>query len=131
MATNPAVPFWDEGNTFTGHASAAVTGKRFVSISGPRVDGNPRVAHAAQGTNGKRAVGVAAYDAPSGGKVTVYSGPGIVMPVTAAGAISAGDDVYSDANGKATATSPGAGARPSGTALDDAADGTDAVVKLA
>ena len=129
MATNPAVPFWDEGNTFTGHASTAVTGKRFVSISGARVDGNPRVAHAA-GSATVRAVGVAAYDAASGAKVTVYSGPGIVMPVTAAGAITAGQDVYSDAQGRATATQP-TGARPAGVALDDAADGTDAVIKLA
>ena len=129
MATNPAVPFWDEGNTFTGHASTAVTGKRFVSISGARVDGNPRVAHAV-GSATVRAIGVAAYDAASGAKVTVYSGPGIVMPVTAAGAITAGQDVYSDAQGRATATQP-AGARPAGVALDDAADGTDAVIKLA
>ena len=131
MANNIAVPFWDEGNTITCHASAAVTGKRFVSISGARVEGNPRVAHVAQGTNGKTPLGVSGYDAPSGGKVSVYSAPGIVMPVTASGTITAGDDVYSTADGKATSTSPGAGARPSGTALDDAADGTDAVIKLA
>ena len=129
MATNPAVPFWDEGNTFTGHASAAVTGKRFVTISGPRVDGNPRVAHAAQ-TATTKPVGVAAYDAPSGGKVTVYSAPGIVMPVTASGAITAGAPVFSTADGKATATAV-ADAEPAGHALDDAADGTDAVIKLA
>lgn len=131
MATNPAVPFWDEGNTFTGHADGAITGKRFVMISGARVDGNPRVKHVAQGTNAKRPVGVSGFDAASGDKVTVYSSPGIVMPVTAVGAITAGDPVYSDAAGKATSTSPGAGAVPAGTALDDAADGTDAVIKLA
>lgn len=128
MASNPAVPFWDEGNTFTGHASAAVTGKRFVSISGARVDGNPRVAHAV-GSATVRSVGVSAYDAASGAKVTVYSAPGLIMPVTASGAITAGQDVYSDANGKATATQP-TNARPAGVALDDAADGTDAVIRL-
>lgn len=128
MATNPAVPFWDEGNTFTAHASANVTGKRFVSISGARVDGNPRVAHAA-GSATVRSVGVAAYDAASGRKVTVYSAPGLIMPVRASGAITAGQDVYSDANGNATATQP-AGARPAGVALDDAADDTDAVIRL-
>lgn len=130
MATNPAVPFWDEGNTFTGHASAAVTGKRFVTISGARVDGNPRVAHAASAAAVKP-VGVAAYDAASGAKVTVYSAPGIVMPVTADGSITAGAPVFSTAAGKATATDPGTGSSPAGYALDDAADGTDAVIKLA
>lgn len=129
MATNPAVPFWDEGNTLTCHASAAVTGKRFVTISGARVDGNPRVNHAV-GSATAKALGVSAYDAASGAKVTVYSGPGIVMPVTASGAITAGQDVYSTADGKATATQP-TGARPAGIALDDAADGADAVIKLA
>jgi hypothetical protein len=128
MAINPAVPFWDEGNTFTGHASAAVTGKRFVSISGARVDGNPRVAHAV-GSATVRSVGVAAYDAASGTKVTVYSAPGLIMPVVADGAITAGQDVYSTAVGKAIATQP-TGARPAGVAVDDAADGTDAVIRL-
>lgn len=130
MATNPAVPFWDEGNTFTGHASAAVTGKRFVTISGARVDGNPAVAHAASAAAVKP-VGVAAFDAASGAKVTVYSSPGIVMPVTASGAITAGAPVYSTADGSATSTAPVAGALIAGYALDDAASGADAVIKLA
>lgn len=128
MATNPAVPFWDEGNTITCHASAAVTGKRFVSISGARVDDNPRVNHAV-GSATKKALGVSGYDAASGDKVTVYAGPGLVMPVTAAGAITAGAFVYSDAAGKATSTQP-TGAIVLGIALDDAADGTDCPVKL-
>ena len=127
MATNPAVPFWDEGNTFTGHASAAVTGKRFVTISGPRVEGNPAVAHAA-GTATTKAVGVAAYDAAAGTKVTVYSGPGIVMPVTAGAAIAAGAPIYSLADGRATSVATG---NIVGWALDDAAVGADCPVKLA
>lgn len=126
MATNTAVPFWDEGNTITCHASAAITGKRFVAISGARVEGNPRVAHAA-GTATTKALGVAGYDAASGAKVSVYSAPGLVMPVTASGAITAGDDVYSAADGRATATVTGLMV---GIALDDAADGTDCPIKL-
>ena len=129
MATNPAVPFWDEAESFTCHASAAVTGKRFVVIAGARVDGNPRVGHAVSAARVKP-VGVSAYDAASGAKVSVYSGPGIVMPVTASGAITAGQDVYSTADGKASATVV-AGAPVAGWALDDAADGADAVIKLA
>lgn len=128
MAVNPAVPYWDEANTFTGRASATITGKRFVTISGARVDGHPRVNHA-EGSATKRAVGVSAYDAPNGGDVTVYSGPGIIMPVTASGAVTAGQDVYSTPTGAAIATQP-TGARPAGMALDDAADGADLPVKL-
>lgn len=129
MATNPAVPFWDEGNTFTGHASTAVTGKRFVAISGARVDGNPRVAHAVNSATSVT-VGVSAYDAASGAKVSVYSGPGIVMPVTAAVALTAGDVVYSDAAGKAVKVAPAGAVKPAGLVLDDAAIDADAVVKL-
>lgn len=130
MATNPAVPFWDEAESFTCHASAAVTGKRFVAISGARVDGNPRVASAASSATVKP-FGVSAYDAASGAKLTVYTKPGLIMPVTASGAITAGAPVFSTADGRATATNPGGTGIVAGWAADDAADGTDAVIKLA
>ena len=128
MAINPAVPFWDEGNAFTCHASAAVTGKRFVSISGARVDGNPRVKHTV-GSATVRAIGVAAYDAALGAKVTVYSAAGIVMPVTTAVAVTAGDLLYSDATGAAVKVAP-TGAPAVAVALDDAASGEDVPAKL-
>ena len=128
MATNPAVPFWDEGNTITCHASEALTGKRFVHVSAPRTDGNPTVDHSV-GAAGKRVLGVTARDAASGEKVSVYSAPGLVMPVTTAEAISAGALVYSDADGKAVDTQP-TGALVAGIALDDAADGADCPIKL-
>lgn len=130
MALNPAVPFWDEGNTITCHATAAVTGKRFVSSSGARVEGNPAVAHAA-GAVAVKPVGVSAYDAAIGGKLSVYSAPGLVMPVTAAVALVAGQPVYSAVDGRATNVAPVAGALIAGYALDDAAIGADAVIKLA
>jgi hypothetical protein len=130
MAVNPAVPFWDEGNAITGHAQTNVLGKRFVTIVGARVDGNPRVGHAV-GSATVKAIGVSAYDAAAGLKVTYYGAPGIVMPVTAAGPITAGAPVFSDAAGKATATNPGGTSLVAGWAMDDAADGTDAVIKLA
>lgn len=126
MAVNPAVPFWDEGNTITCHATAAVTGKRFVTVSGPRQGGNPAVAHAA-GTAGTKALGVSARDAASGEKFSVYSSPGLVMPVTPAVAITAGQPIYSAADGRATNVATG---QQVGTALDDAAVGVDCPVKL-
>lgn len=129
MATNTAVPFWDEGNTITCHASAAVTGKRFVTISGARVEGNPRVAHAA-GTSTTKALGVSGYDTPSGGKVSVYAAPGLVMPVTQAAGVAAtaGQLAYSDATGAATNVATGLVV---GTYLDDVAAGGEAVIRLA
>lgn len=127
MATNPAVPLWDEADTITCHAETAVTGKRFVHVSGPRVGDNPQVEHQV-GAAGKKALGVSAYDAAAGAKVSVYAGVQ-VMPVTASGAITAGQVVYSAADGKAVAAQP-AGALPAGIAVDDAADGADCPVYL-
>lgn len=127
MATNPAVPFWDEGNTITARGSAAITGKRFVTVSGARIDDNPAVAHAA-GTATTKALGVSARDAAVNEPVTVYSAPGLVMPVTTADALTAGAAVYSAADGRATTTATGVIV---GYALDDAAPGTDALIKLA
>ena len=128
MATNPAVPFWDEGNTITCRASAAVTGKRFVTVSGARIDdGNPAVAHAA-GTATTKALGVSSRDAAVNEPVSVYSAPGLVMPVTTADALTAGEAVYSAVDGRATTTATGAIV---GYALDDAAVGTAALIKLA
>lgn len=128
MANNPAVPFWDEGNTITCHASAAITGKRIVSVSGARVDGNPRVSHQV-GSATVRGLGVSAYDAASGAKVSVYTAPGIVMPITVTGAVTAGADLYAAADGRGTSTQP-TGARPFAVALDDAADGTDVPARI-
>lgn len=127
MATNPAVPFWDEDDTVTCHAETAVTGKRFVTVSGPMVGGNPQVEHQV-GAAGKMVLGVAAYDAAAGAKVSVYN-RSQVMPVTAGEAIVAGDLVYSAADGRAVKTPP-AGALVAGIALNDAALGADCPVKL-
>lgn len=128
MATNPCVPFWDEGNSFTCHASAAITGKRFVSISGARVGDNPRVNHAV-GSATRRAIGVSGYDAASGAKVTVYAAPGLVLPITTSEAITAGDQLYSAADGTAVKTQP-TNAPVLAVALDDAASGADVVARL-
>jgi hypothetical protein len=128
MATNPAVPFWDEGTAITGQASAPVTGKRFVRVSGPRVGEQVRIAHAGAGT---RALGVSAHDAAVDQLVTVYSAPGLVMPVRANGAITAGDLVeIAGAGANAGSVATLAAGVAVGKALDDAAAGADAVIKL-
>lgn len=125
MATNPAVPFWDKAETVTCHAPGAVTGKRFATITGARTDGKPTIGHAA-GTAGTRALGVTAHDAAAGTDVTVYKGKQ-VMPVTAAVAITAGELLYSAADGRATNVATG---NVVAIAVDDAAAGADVPASL-
>lgn len=116
-------PFWDVADTLTCHAEAAVIGCRFVSISGPRVDGNPQVSHTAAGAE---AFGVAARDKGAGEKVMVHRAPTIVAPVeVGATPLAAGDAVQSDAVGRAI---PLAAGKKLGIAMDDVAAGGFALI---
>jgi hypothetical protein len=121
--TNAAVPFYSEGKEFTCHCGAAVTGKRFVAVSGNQIDERPVVSHAGAGAV---VLGVSGYDAALGAGVTVYR-KGNVMPVTAGAALTAGQQVQSDANGQAIPLASGVAA---GIALADAANGTEAKIAL-
>lgn len=121
MATG--VPYYQPGDTPTGHASGAITGKRFVSISGARVEEHPRIAQTGAGL---AAVGVAATDIASGARGAFYAEG--VVPVEAGGAVTAGDPIKSDASGKAVPQ--GGSGIILGYAWDDAANGADVPVKL-
>lgn len=121
---NEVVPFWDLGSSITASAGAAVTGKRFVQVNGARVNGLPRVIPCGAGI---KPFGVACRDKAAGEAVMCYTGPGIVVPVTAGAALAAGQEVQSDATGQAIVLAAG---RPAGMTLDDAAIGADAVIKL-
>ena len=92
-------------------ASAAVTGGQTLMVSG-----SGTVAPAAADSGA--VVGVAAHDAPSGGRVS-YFPRGKVHISKATGAITAGDQVASAANGGVQAL--GAGENPIGIALTTAA----------
>ncbi|KWW97407.1 hypothetical protein LI90_4379 (plasmid) [Carbonactinospora thermoautotrophica] len=122
MANNPAVPFWEPGQSISCKTTAAVTGKRFVAISGNGAGSNPLVAHASAGG---RIFGVAAFDAASGAVVSVLRGG--VVPVTAASAITAGQEVEVGANGQAAPKSAGVAV---GVAVFDASPGADAAIAL-
>ncbi|HEY9352786.1 MAG TPA: capsid cement protein [Nocardioides sp.] len=88
------VPIHDGGQMpFTFTTSAAVTGGRVVAVSG-----NGTVAHA--GADSATVVGVAAFDAASGAKVTVWPLEGCVHELEASGAIAALAGVVTDANGQ-------------------------------
>lgn len=80
--------------------SAAVTGGRVLIVSG-----NGTVAHAtAQATT---VIGVAAHDAASGARVTVWPIDNCIHELEAAGAITAAGGVASAANGQVEAVTTG------------------------
>ncbi len=125
---NECLPLFDPGSALTATASAAVTGKRFVGVTGALNAATgvlPTVAHATAAT---RALGVAVRDTASGARLTVETRPGSVVPVTCAAAITAGAEVEVGSTGRATTLAAG---KPVGQALSTttAAD-TDVFVRL-
>lgn len=120
---NDMVPHFFPAETVTCHATAALTGRRFVGISAARTaDGNPSVAHATGGD-----FGVTARDTASGAKVTVFTCG--VLEVEAGAAVAAGARVTSDSVGRAiTATGTGGTTQIyAGRALDAAAAAGDRI----
>lgn len=115
-------PFWDVADTITCHAEAAVVGCRLVSISGPRVDGNPQVSHTAAG---EEAFGVASRDKLAGEKVMVHRAPTIVAPIEAGAVLAAGDKVQAGAGGTVIVLAAG---KQVGVAMDDCPLGGLAVI---
>lgn len=77
--------------------SGGVTGGLLVEITGDYEVGTAG--------EGSAAFGVAGFDAPAGDHVTVFRGG--VQPLTAAGAISAGDRVIPAADGRVSTTADG------------------------
>ena len=125
---NDLIPFKDEGERVTCIASAAVTGKQFVSISG-NVNANGCYTVAPTAAAGK-AFGVACWDAAIGAQVTVITIPsGQIVPVKASGVIAAGASVKPGALGVAVAAV--ATDRAFGICLSGAVDGADAIIQLA
>jgi Uncharacterized conserved protein (DUF2190) len=96
-------------------AGTAVTGGLLVGVTGT----NDQVVHTSATTN--RAIGVAAHDAPAGGRVTIYLLPGFIheLPVSAGVAIAAnGPVVCSTTPGRIESTSGGVWATASGAGLN-------------
>lgn len=118
---NDCIPLYEPGQDLTGQASANVTGKRCLKISGNRTaDGNIAVAHAdAAG----RICGVAKYDAASGKKVGVLRGSGRVVPITLSANVAAFQEVEVTANGQVGPLAAGVAIGYAITAGVAAADG--------
>ncbi|MBB4853755.1 hypothetical protein HNP40_001135 [Mycobacteroides chelonae] len=120
---NPSI--YAPGADITAQATAAVTARRFVAISGDRVPGgNIAVAPAPAGA---RSFGVAAHDGATGQLVTVVRGASRVVKVAAGAAITAGAEVEVGAAGKAIAKASGIAV---GYAVTGAANHTDAEISL-
>jgi predicted RecA/RadA family phage recombinase len=122
-----AIPFYEDGDELTGTATAAITGKQFVKISGNRQpDGTVSLAPAGAGD---RAIGVAMFDIPLGKRGTIHTiSSHHVMPVVAAAPIVAGSPVKTAAAGQCTPSTTGDASV--GIALDGAASGFDAMIAL-
>lgn len=117
---NEAIPLYDRAEYLPCKASAPVTGRRFVGVSGDLVDGvTPQVAHAAAGS---KPLGVAQFDSrvEDDHHVTVAHAPGLIIPVESSGAIDAGDEVEVGAAGVAVVFAAGIKA---GLAVSTAAAG--------
>jgi hypothetical protein len=115
---NDCIKIKEEGDAITCEATAAVTGKKFVYVSGPRTSGgigatgtvpagsvgaglvadatvDKSAVYKAQNTGAgqaaKRQLGVAAFDAPLGGLFTVLREG--ILPITCSAAITGGQEV--------------------------------------
>lgn len=110
------IPLAWPGKAFTGTASAAITGKQALRVSG---DGT--LAPATQASH--LIVGIAGQDAAASGDKFTWFPRGIIHRLTAAGAITAGDVVEGAAAGAvATHTQGTNDVRVFGIALTTAAD---------
>lgn len=119
-------PFQMPGETFTGSPRVAVIGARFVKPHSVMADGNWGVQPAGAGD---AIAGVAATDAPVNNPqgVLVWSTPGMITEVTAGTALTAGQQVQSDASGQAIVLAAGVRA---GLCMADTASGALAPIKL-
>ncbi len=127
--TNPNVGVYEPGRDLTGRASTAVTGKRFLKITGDRasVGGNIAVAHA---DLGGRVCGVSKYDAAVAAVIGVARGNSRVTFVAtppAGTALVAFAEVEVGAGGTAVARGTGIAV---GYTVTGSAVGVDAEVSL-
>lgn len=140
MPNNECIPWYEDADRLSAQATAAVNGKRFVKVSAARTSGPliPATAQigASDPTDGGRiqvaqcvagdpSLGVSSWDAAIGEGLDVITEG--VVPVVAGAAITAGQEVQSDANGQAI---PLAAGKKIGYAVDAAANGADAQIKL-
>ena len=123
---NECIPLYRPGEDVTCQTTAAVVGKTFVDISATR-DTTTGLIKVATATAAGRALGVASYDAPINGRVSVQRGKGVILPVTAGGAIAAGAQVEVGASGRAVTLAAGVAV---GRAIETGTNGNDVFIEL-
>lgn len=111
---NEVVPYYVPGGTLTCRTTTAITGRRFVQVD-VAVTGanafNPEGLKATTSDIGAlipvktpaaaaKCLGVAAQDAPTASRVTVWAIPGAIVPVDSGAAIAAPGEVEVDATGR-------------------------------
>lgn len=125
MAATDNTPLFDPADVTTCYAGTAVTGKRFVRITGARVGDLVQVGHAIAA--GVKGYGVSVQDAAAGAQVGVaHEG---VWQVLAGEALTAGDLITSGAAGVAMIADTSAD-QILGRVVDDCANGADAFVRI-
>jgi hypothetical protein len=113
------VPLYKPGQAITSTvATSAVVGGRLVEVNGVSTVGPA-------GAASTKVVGVAAFDAAVGDKVTIHAGG--VQRLTASAAITAGDNLAAAAAGKVAAIGAGTFGQLVGVALTSAAADGDLV----
>lgn len=108
MPANIAEAYYDPGDDLNGQTTATITGRRFIKVSGAKQIGSQALATDTLGGSilvapcgaGQRAIGVADYDSAVDSKVGIVRGKK-VFPVEAGAAMTAGQEVMSDATGRA------------------------------
>lgn len=103
MPVNECIPVFEAGAELTGRCTAAVRGKRFVSVSADITGGmfgteNPRIKECAGATEAP--IGVARYDGVLNQEIPFINIEGLVVPMPAGAAITAGELVMSDSQGR-------------------------------
>lgn len=132
MPANVSTQYHETGNV-SFHAAGAVVGKTFVKVSANRT-GGPALSTDLESMwvmstcpAGLRPTGVAKYDVADTKPGGVHGQPGMIVPVTAGSAITAGQEVEVGTNGQAIPLATG---KAAGQAMSGAAGAADCPIKL-
>lgn len=123
--SNECTPLYKPGHEITCLTTTAVLGKRFVNITANRDAGSGGLIKVGTPAAAGKVFGVAAADAASGSRVLVIRVG--VLPVTAAGSITAGSDVEVTATGAVVTLASGTRV---GKAIENGTTGVDVMVAL-
>jgi hypothetical protein len=123
---NECIPLFRPGADITATAGAAITGSTCVAWSAGR-NATTGLASVSTATAAGAIAGVAAFDAPSGGRVALMRGKGLILPITAGAGITALAEVEVGAGGKVVTKAAGVAV---GRALETGTNNNPVMVEL-